>query len=62
MSRGGDRVAVGAAIGYSAVLLAKAALAAVEVSRRRERVRGATGAAIPPGELTVVQAILSGDP
>lgn len=62
MSRGGDRVAVGAAIGYSAVLLAKAALAAVEVSRRRERVRGATGVAIPPGELTVVQAILSGDP
>lgn len=62
MRRGGDGVAVGAAIGYSAVLLMKAALAAVEVSRRRGRLRSATGAAIPPGELTVVQAILSGDP
>ena len=61
MSRG-DRVATGAAVGYSTVLLAKAALAALAVGRRRARLRVATGAAIPPTQLTVVQAILSGDP
>ena len=58
----GDRVAIAAAAGYSALLLAKAALAAVAVARRRARLRAATGAVIPPSELTIVQAIRSGDP
>ncbi|MFE5671188.1 glycosyltransferase [Agromyces sp. NPDC056523] len=60
--RAADRVAIGAAIAYVGVLGAKAALAGVAVARRRARVRRATADPVAPGELTVVQPILSGDP
>lgn len=60
--KGSDRVVVSAAVGYSALMLAKAALAALGVARRRARLRTASGAAIPSSQLTIVQPILSGDP
>ncbi|KRC60738.1 hypothetical protein ASE14_07100 [Agromyces sp. Root81] len=60
--RRSDRFAVTAALGYSALMLAKAALAAVAVRRRRARLRSASGSTVPSSELTIVQPILSGDP
>ncbi|WP_157002224.1 glycosyltransferase [Agromyces laixinhei] len=60
--RRADRFAVAAAVGYSALMLTKAAAAALAVGRRRARLRSATGAAVAPSAVTIVQPILSGDP
>lgn len=63
--RAGERIAIGAALGYAGVLAAKAVLAGVAVRRRRARLREADAAGAPrpsEEELTVLQPILSGDP
>ncbi|MFF2271435.1 glycosyltransferase [Agromyces sp. NPDC058136] len=63
--RAGDRVAIGAALGYLAVLAAKAVLAGVAVRRRRTRLSEADAAgpaSLDEHGLTVLQPILSGDP
>ncbi len=57
-----DRWAVAAAIGYSALLVAKAGLAALALAQRRARLRAASTRAVPTSQLTIVQPILSGDP
>lgn len=63
-----ERCALAAAAGYTVILGAKAALAAVAVRRRRARVRALHGASdgvggpLAESDLTVLQPILSGDP